>query len=310
VFVDRPIFIVSPPRCGTSLLYRCIGDHPDVGYFNRANKKLPNHPGLAHFLTKVRFYKDTKRESRALWNRFVTGRGDELSVEDATDEMRAWYSRLIIRVLELRKATRFVAKLPAFSLRVPWLDALFPDALFVWILRDWRAVVSSTAIKGQNDFGGATFGVKPEGWRDVEGQSLEMRAAWQYREVINILEREADARRGRFISLWYEDLCSDPVTAMRQVAECADLRWSQETEDAIPRDVRPPSMKWKQHLTRNVIDEILGAFGDVLRRYEYPPAASPLPPRTDHHCAGARAPAPGPLPPNPPAHRPGQSGAS
>ena len=86
--VDRPIFIVSPPRCGTSLLYRCLGDHPLVAYFNRANKKFPERPGLAHFLTKMRIYADSKRESRAIWDRFTPGRGDVLTAADATDEMR------------------------------------------------------------------------------------------------------------------------------------------------------------------------------------------------------------------------------
>ena len=155
---------------------------------------------------------------------------------------------------------------------MPWLSALFPDALFLWILRDWRPVVSSTALKGERDFGGETFGVKPDGWRDVEGQSAEMRAAWQYREGILRLEEQAAERPGRFFMPWYEDLCRDPVSTMREVAKFAGLPFTAEALAALPKDIRPPSDKWKIRLAAEAIDEIRAAYGDVLERYEYPPA--------------------------------------
>ena len=38
--VDRPIFIMGPHRSGTTLLYNILAAHPDVGYFNRANRRF------------------------------------------------------------------------------------------------------------------------------------------------------------------------------------------------------------------------------------------------------------------------------
>ena len=72
--VDRPIFIVAPPRCGTSLLYDCLASHPDVGHFNRANRKFPDSPRLAWWLTKLGVVRDSSRESRAIWFRFLGAR--------------------------------------------------------------------------------------------------------------------------------------------------------------------------------------------------------------------------------------------
>ncbi len=52
--VERPIFILGPPRSGTSLLYKTLAVHPDLAWFNRNFKRLPEWPRLARFLTAVR----------------------------------------------------------------------------------------------------------------------------------------------------------------------------------------------------------------------------------------------------------------
>ncbi|MHC4473659.1 MAG: sulfotransferase, partial [Planctomycetota bacterium] len=52
---DRPIFIVGPHRSGTTLLYRKLAMHPDVGYYNRADRRCPWSPLLARMLTRAGF---------------------------------------------------------------------------------------------------------------------------------------------------------------------------------------------------------------------------------------------------------------
>ena len=61
---------------------------------------------------------------------------------------------------------RFVAKYPRLSLPVGWLDALFPDALFVHLKRDWRAVVMSTVKRERKRkaYSERWFGVRIPGW--------------------------------------------------------------------------------------------------------------------------------------------------
>jgi hypothetical protein len=269
--VDRPLFIVSPARCGTSLLYRCLGDHPDVGYFNRANRKLPRHPRLAWMLTRLGLFKDTKRESRSLWNRYLTTTRDPLDEGDATPAMRERYGALIAGVLAARGASRFVGKLPAFSVRVPWLDALFPDGRFLRILRDWRAVVGSTAAKGRDDFDGEIFGVRPAGWEEHTGEGLEMWAAWQYVRVSESLEQQRPRLGPRYHEIWYEDLCLRPVETLRELLAFCELRASERCEAALLAQVRPPSQQWREHLGPAVLDRIVARHGEAITRYEYPP---------------------------------------
>ena len=64
--IDRPIFIVGPHRSGTTLLYRLMAQHPEVGFFNMLNKRLPNHPRLASLLTGI-VKPDYPVEAQGIW---------------------------------------------------------------------------------------------------------------------------------------------------------------------------------------------------------------------------------------------------
>jgi len=42
--IDRPIFILGPPRSGTSVLYKTFCTHPEVGFLHHATKRWPEWP--------------------------------------------------------------------------------------------------------------------------------------------------------------------------------------------------------------------------------------------------------------------------
>ena len=110
--IDRPIFIVGPHRSGTTLLYDILGSHPDVGYFNRANRRLPNLPSLAHWLTGIGIHKfrDQPMECQRIWDQYWNRPDDSMDAGDATPEATAWYRKQISKVLAYRGENRFVAK--------------------------------------------------------------------------------------------------------------------------------------------------------------------------------------------------------
>jgi hypothetical protein len=274
--VDRPIFLVGPPRSGTTLLYSCLASDPAVGYFNRANRKFPEHPRLARFLTRLGLYPDVPRESRALWTRFDArpARSAMRAAGDLPPGAREWYRTTVARILELRGARRFVAKLPAFSARLPWLDAIFPDALFLQCLRDWRAVVKSSVAKQSRDGKERFFAVKVAGWEQVKDLPFHQISAWQVRAVHELIESQERDFPGRIHRVWYEDLCQTPRETLAAVARSCGLAWGPGAEARLPT-IRPPSRRDQQWLTEEMIAEIRAVQGDALRRYEYPQDAGP-----------------------------------
>jgi hypothetical protein len=277
--LDRPIFIVAPPRCGTTLLYQCLVAHPDVGFFNRANRNFPESPRLARFVTRfgglLGVYRDTPRESRALWFRFLPSERelDTADEKDARSEARAWFERTIGEVLRLRGATRYASKLPAHSAQLPYLDAMFPGALFVQPLRDWRAVVASTVVKRARDFPGQWFGVRMPGWQEAAKLAPHLGAAWQYRAVHEYLVAQAPRYPGRFLPVNYEELVAAPRPTMARVFDFCGLRSDASTLDRLPA-MRPANERWKETLTPEKLAEIERVHGDFLRRYEFASVAS------------------------------------
>jgi hypothetical protein len=277
--VDRPMFILGPPRCGTSLLYRCIGSHPDVGYINHGARKFANHARLGQALTRLGVLEDKPHEARPIWDRFHPGGPDWAGADSVTPDVRAWYHDYIARLLAARRATRFVAKLPAHTLRVPWLDAVFDDALFVQILRDWRAAVASTVVKRRRDAergkwatNAGWFGLTPPGWEAHVDEPPALGAAWQYRVGHEILEEQRARFGERFVLVGYEELCNAPEPTLARLAEECGLRWDDEVRAALPRDIRPPTDRWRAVLDDATVAAILEQHGDVLARYEFAPA--------------------------------------
>jgi len=267
VSVDRPIFIVAPPRCGTSLLYDCLASHPDVGHFNRANRKFPDSPRLAWWLTRLGVVRDSSRESRAIWFRFLGAREvDVAGAADATDEARAWFHARISEVLRLRGATRYVSKLLAHSAQVPYLLALFPDARFLQPIRDWRAVVASTVVKRRRDFPDAPqtwFGVHLPGWREQAARPADLGAAWQYAGVHRILKEQRALHPDRFLRVVYEELVARPADVMREVWRFCELRESPEIVARLPK-MEPAREKWRATLPPERIAAIEQEFGAAL----------------------------------------------
>jgi len=273
--VDRPLFIVAPPRCGTSLLYECLAAHPDVGHFNRANRKFPDSPRLAHWLTRLRVIRDSTRESSAIWFRFLPRRDVDLADErDATDAARAWYRARIAAVLALRGASRYASKLPAHSAQVPYLQALFPDALFLQPIRDWRAVVASTVVKRARDFQSAPgepqtwFGVRLPGWQEQAARPPWLGAAWQYARVHELLDEQRRRAPDRFLRVSYEELTARPLDVMRAVWRFAGLREAPEIVARLPA-MQPAHERWRETLTPDRLAAIDREFGATLRAYEF-----------------------------------------
>ena len=270
--VERPIFILGPPRSGTSLLYKTLAVHPDLAWFNRNFKRLPEWPRLARFLTALRNRPDVPQEASVVWNRFLTRDDDFMRGSDAAPEIKDWYRRVVAGVTEARGKGRFLAKLPSHSLRVGWLDAIFPDALFVVTVRDWRAVVSSTVVKRNTDHavGKDWIGLRFSGWQDAIQLEPAAFAARQFRVVHEAIEEQLSSFPQRTFRLVYEDLCAETVSTMRRLTDWCGLRWTETFEASLPVELEARNDAWKTVLGSELVDKLRSDEGPSLARYEEP----------------------------------------
>ncbi|MCZ6690272.1 MAG: sulfotransferase [Planctomycetota bacterium] len=273
--IDRPVFIVAPHRSGTTLLYTILSRHPDVGYFNQANRWLRAFPRLAHLATRCGM-RDRPVEAKAIWDLLWRQEDDIMEADDATADALDWYGRKVERVLKVRGTSRFLAKYPRFSLRLGWLDAVFPGCLFVHIVRDWRAVVSSTVVRRnrredrKNPNYGGWFGMRIPDWRQLRELPHEIAAGRQYRITTQWLEQKGPAFSNRYLQVWYGDLCRDPVETVRGIAAFCDLAWSESFEASIPPKREAGNQKWRKVLDAAMLERIRQEDPEFFERHEEP----------------------------------------
>ena len=125
-FFDRPIIIVAAPRSGSTLLFETLSRSPDVwtigGESHGVFESLPQlHPKQHNYpsnrLTEEHADDETVAQIRANFRCLLRNREGQPPTQGATS----------LRLLE---------KTPKNALRIPFLNAVFPNARFVYLFRD------------------------------------------------------------------------------------------------------------------------------------------------------------------------------
>ena len=271
VQIRAPMFIIGAPRSGTSLLYETLAQHPDVTCISKATKKAPSSVLLTRLL--MLFRRDRRpTESRAVWSRFSRGRADStLGREDATPRARRYLHRVVRTHLTLFHKTRFLAKLLGNSFRIEFLDAIFPDALFIHIIRDGRAVAYSI-LRSMLKEGGVYWGVKPPGWRELADLPLLDAAALQWKRTVEHARQSVQALPDeRYIELRYEGFAAQPAETIIGLAAQCGLTWDRSDVEPLVSDVENRNFKWRQDLEPDQIERLHALIGGLLRQLGYEP---------------------------------------
>ena len=142
--INKPIFVVGSPRSGTSILTWCLGQHPNIF-------PVPESNWMGQFAINVAvdYEVGSARGDRSLLSGMDIGREEFFA-----NFGRSINDLILSHRLDLerkRKMTRppaepkmrWVDGTPEYSLHICGLRKLFPEARFVHICRDVRAVVRS-----------------------------------------------------------------------------------------------------------------------------------------------------------------------
>ncbi len=245
---DRPVFIVSSPRSGSSLLFLTLADAPGAFTIGgESHALIEGVPGL-HPVQRG-------------WA------SNALTTADATSALGEDLPRRFYATLRDRNGrppagrVRMIEKTPKNSLRVPFLDAIFPNAIFVYLYRDPRETLASM-IEAWRTGRFSTYPRLPgwsglpwslllvPGWRDLIGRPLPEIVARQWAITTDILLGDVAAlspERVRAVS--YATLVAEPQATMRALAASLDLGWDKALDAALPHSptiVTPPRPdKWR-----------------------------------------------------------------
>lgn len=247
-----PIFLVGCPRSGTSITVRLLGTHPDVANWSEAGRLWDpvgySDPEADHAWGAERA---TSREARRLHG------------------WCEWYR-------QSHDKGRFMNKHPRNSVRIDYLDAIFPDALFVHVIRDGRAVVNSMLgqLRRKPRRAEVPMGrfCKPPGWRSLLRDDLVEQTALQWRAIVrDVLERR-DRLGKRYLEVRYEDLCASTRGVLRELFGFAGLREVPSHLASLPERLENHNARYQRELDPGQIATIERVAGDLLEELGYRPS--------------------------------------
>jgi hypothetical protein len=253
---------------------------------------------LLQALLRSQTLRSVQSEGHILWDEFHHPRdrgwdSDALDAGAVSEREREYVHRAIRMVVRGR---RFVDKTPESCLRVPYLDALFPDATFVFLRRRGADTVSSLIeawharprfvkyrlpepLTGLGSLSGNqwSFALVP-GWRDLRDASLAEICARQYIACNEaVLADRAAIPDERWIDVGYEDLVARPVDELKRLFAELGVPFGQDAE-RYASDLRgnvsrtaltpPGEEKWRDRNGEQV-ERVLPLLADVEARLGY-----------------------------------------
>ena len=259
----KPILIIGAPGSGTTLLYQTLCSHRDLAYIthNMLRAGLRKHGRLvgdrrkALFLLHNLIHRDPAstlpHEADAFWMTYF-GYYDYRTENDYTEEMAAYFRKKVTQVQDLWSRPRFVNKNLQNSFRVRLLNLVFPDAKFIHIIRDGRAVAFS--LLNKKDLG-ATSPILLIGFKDILGDKYQHKRSELYnygiawKEYVTRAREASAAAQGRYYEVRYENLVREPHNELRRIIDFCELEWYSKFEEKIP-STQNMNEKWKHKASK------------------------------------------------------------
>ncbi len=248
---DRPMFIVSSPRSGSTLLFETLAKAP--GVYTIGGESHAVIEGMSE-LSPASNGLDSNRLTEA-----------EATPAVATRLRDRFYAALTDR--EGRRPPpgriRMLEKTPKNSLRVPFMRTLFEEGIFVYLYREPREVMGSMIEAWQS----GRFRTYPDlpgwqgppwsllltpGWRQLSGRGLGEVVAQQWETTTRLLLDDLSALpRERLVIARYDRLVADPAVEIGRICSAIGLDWDQPIVGALPLArhtiSQPGPEKWRRH---------------------------------------------------------------
>ena len=251
--LEKPVFIVAAPRSGSTLLFDTLACSTGFNTFG----------GEAHWLIEG---------VEALRPGAPGIDSNRLTAKQATAQISGRIREAAVARLQGTGGgapvlgARMLEKTPKNSLRISFLEQVFPDARFIFLWREPRENLSSImeawrsgswvtypAVPGWD---GPWSLLLPPGWQQLRGAPLEKVAAWQWLQANEIaLEDLQQLPREDWTAVGFHELVADPAGTVRRVCEFVGVAFDEalqrRTASALPQSrsthTPPAADKWRRN---------------------------------------------------------------
>lgn len=261
-----PVFVIGCGRSGTTLVFHALAEHSDFAWISNWSNRfgdsatwlslamLRHAPGVRALGTSG--VRPRPVEGYRLWTDCFPGfnrPARDLAARDCSDTCAERMRARVLRHMTVQHRARFIAKYTGWS-RIGFMDRAFPDARYVHVVRDGRAVAASLLEVG---FWEGWRG--PEQWRwgplaeaddqvwNAHDRSFAVLAGLQWKLLVENI-RTAGAEVGeRYREVRYEDFVQDPLGSVDGLRHWCGLRTDARLVDRVAAlGVRDVGEKWKR----------------------------------------------------------------
>jgi hypothetical protein len=222
--VNPYVFIVGCPRSGTTLLRRVVDAHPDIAITPET------HWIPAFFENGVGVDGGGRVTSELIpalleHPKFARLAIDEADLVEIVSSGADHYRDFVSRLFDLygaRQGKRLVGdKTPRYVRAIGTIQALWPNARFVHLIRDGRDVcLSATTWTRKHEEFASLF----RSWRD---DPVTTAAHWWTWNVASGRAAGANLGDDHYLEVRYEDLVHDPVPACRRLCAFLELPYDE-----------------------------------------------------------------------------------
>lgn len=285
-----PIVLFGTGRCGSTALHDVLSRHPRLAWLSRWNILFPGRPAVNRWFQRAidlpglgTWLHDTvtPTEPYPFHDRLHAGisescrdlRASDISLPEAKRVRAAWEANLT------RSRDRLLIKFTGWP-RVGLVQRVLPDARFVHIVRDGRAVAYSIlrvpfwqGWRGPEQWRyGALSPTDQAAW-DASGRSFALLAGIEWRILMDAAEEaKALVPADRLLEIRYEDLCADSDAVIDEVLRFTGLERSPAFERAFARfDLRSRNDAWRSALDPADAAALTDLLEPTLARYGYAP---------------------------------------
>ncbi|MBE9171208.1 sulfotransferase [Pleurocapsales cyanobacterium LEGE 06147] len=279
-----PIFILAAPRSGSTYLYELV--------------------------RRMSYSYSFATENTPLWLRAfppheMSTKSEYISLEDCSDErLNNFKSLLALKIVFDRKNFRvkpilenfisrkpiscYVEKTISNCFHVEAINLLFPDAIFIHLVRDGRANVSSM-IEGWDRFVNVnaviskpasinhwSYPMPPE-WHEQIEKPIEEICAWSW--IMHnqcVLSSFKDRTNPNYLRIKYEDLRDNPMLVLKKISKHASIDISDTCLSYLNKNPNskttissPKPEKWKSKNPKK-INRVLESIEPMMSKLGYP----------------------------------------
>ena len=248
-YPKKSVFIVGCPRSGTSIFSTMLAVNPNIANLS---------------------------EAIYIWEpRDINHKRDHLKmVSDVTESDMARIRGAFGLYQRIKGKPCFVNKNPRSSVRIGFIQKIFPEAYFIHIVRDGRAVVNSimNIIKRQSHRQSIPLGgfCKPRHWKNLLDLSDLERHARQWVGIINEIETSKNlVPKDQWIEVKYEEFCLDPCKYLADIYKQLGLSVDDKILHIIKGMAKSQNHKWRGKFSRQELAYMDVIMSHWLRHYGY-----------------------------------------